>query len=98
MFDCWAGDSKNGVLIAGYVTEHTMAKKITNQPKEVVTMEGRQQPLTCLVDYVSFSGHVDFVQNRVFITKVVSKNIILVHGQKDEIGRLKNALSLLYKQ
>lgn len=55
-------DPKNGVLIAGYAVEHTLAKEIMNQPKEVVTMEGRRQPLNCLVDYVSFSAHVDFVQ------------------------------------
>ena len=47
------------------------------QPKEVVTMEGRRQPLNALVDYVSFSAHVDFVQNRSFIQQVSPKHIIL---------------------
>merc|ERR1712032_138691 len=69
-----------------------------NQPTEVVTLEGRRQPMNCLVDYVSFSAHVDFVQNRNFITKVDPKHIILVHGQKDEMGRLKNALLLQYRK
>ena len=77
LFDRWAADSKNGVLIAGYAVEHTLAKEIMNQPKEVVTLEGRRQPLNCLVDYVSFSAHVDFVQNRSFITQVDPKHIIL---------------------
>jgi cleavage and polyadenylation specificity factor subunit 3 len=98
LFDRWASDPKNGVLIAGYVVENTLAKDIMMQPKEVVTLEGRQQPLNCLVDYVSFSAHVDFVQNRGFINKVAPKHIILVHGQKDEMGRLKSALLLQYKQ
>ncbi|CAB9529774.1 Endoribonuclease YSH1 [Seminavis robusta] len=98
LFDRWASDPKNGVLIAGYAVEHTLAKEIMNQPKEVVTMEGRRQPLNCLVDYVSFSAHVDFVQNRSFIQQVDPKHIILVHGQKDEMGRLKSALLLQYKQ
>ena len=78
--------------------EHTLAKEIMNQPKEVVTLEGRRQPLNCLVDYVSFSAHVDFVQNRSFITQVDPKHIILVHGQKDEMGRLKSALLLQHRQ
>jgi len=98
LFDRWASDPKNGVLIAGYAVEHTLAKEIMNQPKEVVTMEGRRQPLNCLVDYVSFSAHVDFVQNRSFIQQVAPKHIILVHGQKDEMGRLKSALMLQYRQ
>lgn len=98
LFDRWASDPKNGVLIAGYAVEHTLAKEIMNQPKEVVTLEGRRQPLNALVDYVSFSAHVDFVQNRSFITQVGPKHIILVHGQKDEMGRLKSALLLQYRQ
>lgn len=98
LFDRWASDPKNGVLIAGYAVEHTLAKEIMNQPQEVVTLEGRRQPLNCLVDYVSFAAHVDFVQNRSFITQVDPKHIILVHGQKDEMGRLKNALMLQYRK
>ena len=98
LFDRWAGDPKNGVMIAGYAVEHTLAKEIMAQPKEVVTLEGRKQPLHCLVDYVSFSAHVDFVQNRSFIMQVAPKHIILVHGAKEEMGRLKSALMLQYKQ
>eukprot|EP00584_Thalassiosira_punctigera_P005734 CAMPEP_0172534282 /NCGR_PEP_ID=MMETSP1067-20121228/6709_1 /TAXON_ID=265564 ORGANISM="Thalassiosira punctigera, Strain Tpunct2005C2" /NCGR_SAMPLE_ID=MMETSP1067 /ASSEMBLY_ACC=CAM_ASM_000444 /LENGTH=653 /DNA_ID=CAMNT_0013319059 /DNA_START=73 /DNA_END=2030 /DNA_ORIENTATION=- len=96
LFDRWATDPKNGVLIAGYAVEHTLAKEIMSQPKEVVTMEGRRQPLNALVDYVSFSAHVDFVQNRDFITSVNPRNIILVHGAKEEMGRLKGALIMNY--
>ena len=98
LFDRWASDPKNGVLIAGYAVEHTLAKEIMSQPQEVVTLEGRRQPLNCLVDYVSFAAHVDFVQNRSFITAVDPKHIILVHGQKDEMGRLKSALLLQYRK
>ena len=98
LFDRWAPDPKNGVMIAGYAVEHTLAKEIMNQPKEVVTLDGKRQPLNCLVDYVSFSAHVDFVQNRSFITQVDPKHIILVHGQKDEMGRLKSALLLQHRQ
>lgn len=98
LFDRWASDPKNGVLIAGYATENTLAKQIMNQPSEVVTLEGSRQPMNCLVDYVSFSAHVDFVQNRSFITQVDPKHIILVHGQKDEMGRLKSALLLQYRK
>jgi len=98
LFDRWATDPKNGCLIAGYAVENTLAKEIMLAPKEVVTLEGRRQPLNCLVDYVSFSAHVDFMQNRNFISRVDPKHIILVHGAKDEMGRLKSALMLQHRQ
>jgi cleavage and polyadenylation specificity factor subunit 3 len=97
LFDRWATDPKNGCLIAGYAVENTLAKEIMLAPKEVVTLEGRRQPLNCLVDYVSFSAHVDFMQNRNFISRVDPKHIILVHGAKDEMGRLKSALMLQHR-
>mmetsp|Transcript_43655 Transcript_43655/g.64032 ORF Transcript_43655/g.64032 Transcript_43655/m.64032 type:complete len:521 (-) Transcript_43655:77-1639(-) len=98
LFDRWCTDPKNGVVVAGYAVEGTLAKEIMNEPKEVVSLEGRRQSLNCLVDYVSFSAHVDFMQNRDFINKVNPRHIILVHGQKDEMGRLKAALITFYRQ
>lgn len=98
LFDRWATDPKNGCIVAGYAVENTLAREIMNAPKEVVTLEGRRQPLNCLVDYVSFSAHVDYVQNKNFIAKVKPKHIILVHGQKDEMGRLKGALMMQHRQ
>ena len=98
LFDQWASDSKNGVVIAGYAVENTLAKDlIVNPPSDVTTLEGKMQPLNCLVDHVSFSAHVDFVQNKTFISKIKPKHIILVHGQKDEMGRLKSALTLQFR-
>ncbi len=98
LFDQWASDSKNGVIIAGYAVENTLAKDlIVNPPSDVTTLEGKMQPLNCLVDHVSFSAHVDFVQNKNFISKIKPKHIILVHGQKDEMGRLKSALTLQFR-
>ena len=41
LFDRGTTGPKNGVLIAGYAVEHTLAKEIMNQPKEVVTLEGQ---------------------------------------------------------
>jgi Cft2 family RNA processing exonuclease len=98
LFDRWASDPKNGVIVAGYAVEHTLAKEILNGPKEVVTLEGKRQPLACLVDYISFSAHVDFMQNRTFITKIHPKHIILVHGSKEEMVRCTtlNNVSKIY--
>ena len=70
LFDRGTTGPKNGVPIAGYAVEHTLAKEIMNQPKEVVTLEGQWQPLNCLVDYVSSSAHIYFVRNRSFFAQV----------------------------
>ena len=86
LFDRWASNPKNGVVIAGYAVENTLAKDLAKEPEEVVTLEGKRQPLNCIVEYVSFSAHVDFVQNRDFITAVNPGRIVLVHGQKVRIA------------
>lgn len=35
LFDIWASNKKNGVLIPGYVVEGTLAKEIMSEPEEV---------------------------------------------------------------
>lgn len=35
LFESWCGDSKNGVIIAGYCVEGTLAKQILSEPTEV---------------------------------------------------------------
>ena len=40
LFNQWATNPKNGMLITGYAMEHTLAKEIMSQLKEVVTTEG----------------------------------------------------------
>ncbi|GMH61936.1 hypothetical protein TL16_g03370, partial [Triparma laevis f. inornata] len=98
LFDRWCTDPKNGVLIAGYAVENTMAKELMKEPEEVVTLEGKRQPLNCIVEYVSFSAHVDFVQNRDFMMRVKPGRIILVHGQRHEMKRLKQAMDTQYRK
>ena len=48
--------------------------------------------MNCTVEYISFSAHADFVGTAGFIDKLKPPNIVLVHGEKNEMGRLKNAL------
>lgn len=89
LFELWCEDSKNGVLLAGYSVEGTLAKRLLSQPKEIACLDGRIKQRKCSIEYVSFSAHVDYVQNWSFIRSVVPDNIILVHGEKGEMGRLK---------
>ncbi|KAL6329546.1 hypothetical protein AAG906_022096 [Vitis piasezkii] len=78
LFDMWCSDKKNAYVLPGYVVEGTLAKTIINEPKEV--------------HYISFSAHADFAQTSTFLKELMPPNIILVHGEANEMGRLKQKL------
>jgi cleavage and polyadenylation specificity factor subunit 3 len=44
------------------------------------------------VHYISFSAHADFSQTSAFLNELRPSNIILVHGEANEMGRLKKKL------
>jgi len=93
LFERWCPNKLNGVIIAGYCVEGTLAKQILTEPKEIASISGAAMlPLRMSVDYISFSAHVDFAQNSQFIEECKAPNLILVHGEATEMGRLKGAL------
>ncbi|WOK99752.1 cleavage and polyadenylation specificity factor subunit 3-I [Canna indica] len=92
LFDKWCSDKKNACVIPGYVVEGTLAKTIINEPKEVTLMNGLTAPLNMQVYYISFSAHADFAQTSAFLNELMPPNIILVHGEANEMGRLKQKL------
>ncbi|XP_002736621.1 cleavage and polyadenylation specificity factor subunit 3 [Saccoglossus kowalevskii] len=92
LFESWCTDRRNGVIIAGYCVEGTLAKHILSQPEEVTTMSGQKLPLKMSVDYISFSAHADYQQISDFIRKLIPPHVILVHGEQNEMGRLKAAV------
>ena len=96
LLELWCVDKRNAVVIPGYVVEGTLAKHILSEPNEIVSMAGAKLPLRLSVDYVSFSAHVDYVQNAQFIEEVASKNLVLVHGDGNEMNRLRMALTSKY--
>ncbi len=67
--------------------------KLLNNPDEVTGMDGRIRALKCSVEYLSFSAHVDFVENKSFMENTNPANIILVHGESTEMLRLKEELT-----
>ncbi|PKA64102.1 Cleavage and polyadenylation specificity factor subunit 3-I [Apostasia shenzhenica] len=92
LFDKWCTDKKNACVIPGYVVEGTLAKTIINEPKEVTMMNGLTAPLNMQVYYISFSAHADFAQTSAFLKELMPPNIILVHGEANEMARLKQKL------
>lgn len=49
------------------------------------------------VEYISFSAHADYGHTKDFIETLMPPNIVLVHGDQNEMGKLKNALDASYK-
>ncbi|XVE49105.1 hypothetical protein DITRI_Ditri01bG0055500 [Diplodiscus trichospermus] len=92
LFEMWCSDKKNACVIPGYVVEGTLAKTIINEPKEVTLMNGLTAPLDMQVHYISFSAHADYAQTSTFLKELMPPNIILVHGEANEMGRLKQKL------
>uniref|UniRef100_A0A0D9W1I5 Metallo-beta-lactamase domain-containing protein n=1 Tax=Leersia perrieri TaxID=77586 RepID=A0A0D9W1I5_9ORYZ len=92
LFDKWCTDKKNSCVIPGYVVEGTLAKTIINEPREVTLANGLTAPLHMQVHYISFSAHADFPQTSTFLDELRPPNIVLVHGEANEMSRLKQKL------
>ncbi|KAL7031466.1 hypothetical protein ACKWTF_007020 [Chironomus riparius] len=97
LFESWCTDPKNGVIIAGYCVEGTLAKTILSEPEEITTMSGQKLSLNMSVDYISFSAHTDYQQTSEFIRLLKPQHVILVHGEQNEMSRLKSALQREYE-
>lgn len=97
LFETWCSDPRNGVIIAGYCVEGTLAKTILSEPEEIVSMSGQKLPLKMSVDYISFSAHTDYQQTSEFIRILKPSHVVLVHGEQNEMGRLKAALEREYE-
>jgi hypothetical protein len=67
------------------------------EPTEITTLSGRTVPLFMSVQYISFSAHTDFLQTSGFIDILKPPHVILVHGDKNEMHRLKTSLQSRYE-
>lgn len=104
LLERWAPDPRNGLIVTGYSVEGTMAKQIMNEPPEIPAVmsaaraggrgreEGIMIPRRMTVEELSFAAHVDYAQNSGFIEEVGAGVVILVHGEQNNMGRLKSAL------
>ncbi|XP_067928794.1 cleavage and polyadenylation specificity factor subunit 3-like isoform X2 [Watersipora subatra] len=98
LFEDWCVEKRNGTIIAGYCVEGTLAKKILSEPEEIETMSGQKLPLRCSVDYISFSAHTDYEQTSEFVRTLKPPHVVLVHGEHNEMMRLKAALIREYEE
>ncbi|KAK9458107.1 beta-lactamase-like protein [Dipodascopsis uninucleata] len=100
LLERWAPDAKNALILTGYSVEGTLAKQILNEPTEIPSIAGGgiKVPRRLFIEEISFAAHVDYKQNSDFIDLVKAPNIILVHGEQTNMGRLKAALQSKYKE
>ncbi len=86
------------MLLTGYSVEGTMAKHLQTDPTHIESKSGNRLVRRCRIDAVSFSAHCDFLQTSEFVDLVKPNHIVLVHGEKNQMARLQDALLRKYNQ
>ncbi|GIX65182.1 cleavage and polyadenylation specificity factor subunit 3 [Babesia caballi] len=92
IFEKIASDSRNGVVITGYTVKGTLADELRRDP-EVVDVGHKSVKRKCTVEQISFSAHADYNQTKEFIRKLSVPNVILVHGERNEMARMREKLT-----
>lgn len=87
----------NQLNLSPHHPEGTLAKQILAEPEEIVTLSGTKIPRKCQIEYISFSAHTDYCQTSEFIRTLRPPHIVLVHGEANEMGRLKAAINREYE-
>ncbi|MEW5313014.1 MAG: hypothetical protein WDW38_004610 [Sanguina aurantia] len=88
VFEAWCEDSRNAVVVCDYAVSGTLAREILGGARH----HPQQLQLKCAVEHISFSAHADFDQTNGFLNDLAPPNVVLVHGEAVEMGRLKAAL------
>lgn len=98
LFERWCTNKQNGLVLSGYSVEGTLAKKVLTEPETVTRLDGRQVKLACSVDYITFAAHADFKETRMFVDELKPDHCVLVHGEKNNMARLKGALDAIHNR
>ncbi|KAL1959463.1 hypothetical protein VTO42DRAFT_1908 [Malbranchea cinnamomea] len=95
------GYSVEGTMGKQILSEPDQIPAVMSGRNAIATSRGRVQPdeeqkvmipRRCTVDEISFAAHVDGVENREFIEAVGAPVVILVHGERHQMMRLKSKL------
>ena len=123
LFEKWAPDPKNGLMLCGYSVEGSLARvslicvfgcrgsqglcdractvhpqDMQKEPREFDSLLGQKKIVRRMtVHVISFAAHVDFQQNSAFIDQVKPTHLILVHGGREGMFRLRDALKAKYR-
>jgi cleavage and polyadenylation specificity factor subunit 3 len=92
LLEMWCEDPKNGVILAGYSVEGTLARKLESNPTEIEAMSTKMLKRRLQIERISFSAHADSLQTFSFIEALQPPCVVLVHGEKNEMKRLYTGL------
>lgn len=98
LFERWCTNKRNGLVLCGYSVEGTLAKKVLTEPESITRLDGRQVKLACSVDYITFAAHADFRETRQFVDDTKPSHVILVHGEKNNMSKLRTALDAIHNR
>jgi len=92
LFELWAPDKRNGVVMTGYAVQGTMANDLKRDPDNVTLSDGRKMAVKAMLRFISFSAHADYQTTSDFIKQIRTQNVVLVHGEEGEMNRMKQKL------
>eukprot|EP00516_Mucochytrium_quahogii_P006655 CAMPEP_0203756158 /NCGR_PEP_ID=MMETSP0098-20131031/9477_1 /ASSEMBLY_ACC=CAM_ASM_000208 /TAXON_ID=96639 /ORGANISM=" , Strain NY0313808BC1" /LENGTH=730 /DNA_ID=CAMNT_0050647917 /DNA_START=150 /DNA_END=2339 /DNA_ORIENTATION=+ len=100
LFEQWCSERRNGVILAGYSVDGTLAKTLSKEGavQEVESLNGTILSVECEIKTISFAAHADFIGTKSFVDQLKPKNIIFVHGEEEQMRKLKNELQRNAKQ
>jgi len=81
------GNPDNAILMTGYQCKRTNGQLLLDEG--YIYLKGWKTYVKCQVAKYDFSGHADDPQLREFITKINPKNLILQHGDPENIDKVK---------
>mmetsp|Transcript_76015 Transcript_76015/g.211193 ORF Transcript_76015/g.211193 Transcript_76015/m.211193 type:complete len:718 (+) Transcript_76015:66-2219(+) len=98
LFESWAPDKKNGIIVTGYSVQGTLAHDLKSEPDTVTLSDGRKVGVRATIKFISFSAHSDYNQTAEFIRRLKANVVVLVHGEEAEMGRMRTKLREEYPE
>merc|ERR1719253_1962895 len=92
LFESWAPDKRNGIIVTGYSVKETLAHDLRSEPETVSLADGRKVNVKATIKFMSFSAHSDYNQTSEFIRKLKANVVVLVHGEETEMNRMRAKL------
>eukprot|EP00929_Paragymnodinium_shiwhaense_P002556 TRINITY_DN102842_c0_g1_i1.p1 TRINITY_DN102842_c0_g1~~TRINITY_DN102842_c0_g1_i1.p1 ORF type:complete len:702 (-),score=125.63 TRINITY_DN102842_c0_g1_i1:59-2164(-) len=98
LFEAWAPDKRNGIIVTGYSVAGTLAHELKTEPESISLPEGRKIGVRATVKFITFSAHSDYNQTSEFIKRLKANVVVLMHGEEYEMGRMRTKLREEYPE
>eukprot|EP00747_Dinoflagellata_sp_TGD_P029422 gnl/TRDRNA2_/TRDRNA2_133898_c1_seq2.p1 gnl/TRDRNA2_/TRDRNA2_133898_c1~~gnl/TRDRNA2_/TRDRNA2_133898_c1_seq2.p1 ORF type:complete len:351 (+),score=64.47 gnl/TRDRNA2_/TRDRNA2_133898_c1_seq2:53-1105(+) len=92
LFEAWAPDKKNGIIVSGYSVPGTLANDLMSEPDTVTVTDGQKINVRATIKFITFSAHSDYDQTSEFIRRIGANVVVLVHGQAYTMNRMRTKL------